>query len=37
MIAIWQGAEYHIGGVRQQYDIHGNFVGYVLLCNNQRL
>lgn len=35
MIAIWQGAEYHIGGVRQQYDIHGNFVGYVLLCNTQ--
>ena len=37
MIAIWQGAEYHIGGVRQQYDIHGNFVGYVLLCNTQGL
>ena len=37
MIAIWQGAEHHIGGVRQQYDIHGNFVGYVLLCNTQGL
>lgn len=37
MIAMWQGTEYHIGGVRQQYDIHGNFVGYVLLCNTQGL
>lgn len=37
MIAVWQGSEYHIGGVRQQYDIHGNFVGYVLLCNTQGL
>jgi len=37
MIAMWQGTEYHIGGVRQQYDIHGNFVGYVLLCNTQVL
>lgn len=35
MIAVWQGSKYHIGGVRQQYDIHGNFVGYVLLCNTQ--
>ena len=37
MIAMWQGTEYHIGGVRQQYDIHGNFAGYVLLCNTQVL
>jgi len=37
MVAVWQGTEYHIGGVRQQYDIHGNFVGYVLLCNTQGL
>ena len=37
MIAVWQGNDYHIGGVRQQYDIHGNFVGYVLLCNTQGL
>lgn len=37
MIAVWQGSEYHIGGVRQQYDIHGNLVGYVLLCNTQVL
>jgi len=35
MIAIWQSMEYHIGGVRQQYDIHGNLIGYVLLCNTQ--
>ena len=40
MVAVWRGNDYHIGGVRQQYDIHGGFVGYVLLCNggvNERI
>lgn len=32
-VAIWKNQDFHVGGVRQHWDIHGHFAGHVLLCN----